>query len=428
MNYKFVGSDCEFNNRLKQSINIPHDYTVISNIDGDYSIDYEDKKTIVLLPISSEEEYFSSVTKGSLKSKKTFFDNTNICTLIYIFMPQYVDVDEVSNIINTFDKESLVDCMWIYPKIEQKLQMRNNEIHLLPYQQELKISYYLTLRDKKFINESLLHYSVLLNNDKHNMVVTDTKKVIPYYSIREGVTFTIKLIEHIREMGNIRIYKNREVVFEKIITENSVVDTWYDDGVFDLYDIQEYNYIQTIKNEYEDNRPIYLFNTETVELKNDTDVFVGLASGNIVAKLAFEHKIQRVIMFDYSQRSLDFQRELILSGNRLGTYKKHLPNLILGIDKATASDLDRVDKDIDLYYDYLKTIDVEFLNIDLRNHSDIIKLFDNIPANSTLWISNVLSYITTIDTDCVEIYNLIDKLCIEKNVTLLPNTRVYYEG
>ena len=100
-----------------------------------------------------------------------------------------------------------------------------------------------------------------------------------------------------------------------------------------------------------------------------------------------------------------------------------------GYQNATIDDLNSIDfNEINIYYDYLKNAKLKFLHVDMRKDIDIMMLFNETPNNSTMWISNVLHYITTLNYYDVNRYELIDRLAKEKDIELLPHTRVYYEN
>jgi hypothetical protein len=346
-------------------------------------------------------------------------------------MHEHVDINDIIDTINNFDKVSMVDNIYIYPKITG-YKIRNDFVPDLPWQkkQKEKHQYYLRLREGTYVNESLVHFGMMLLNDRYNTVKQyDGNYKIPYTFIDEGIVFHLGLTQNTRYKPNVRVYREGKLVFEKMTTENGIITEFHDEQIYDYYNETDRNYIEEHINKFDTNRKIYLFNTETVKVENEPVTIAGLASGNVLAELAYTNQSTKVIYFDFSQDSLDFQEKLINSNDRLQLYKDNISNMTLGYHDATMDDIDKLDiESINSYYDYLKNIDVEFVNIDLRKDVDIERLFSVLPNDTVLWISNVLSYITTFNDYSVERYNLIDRLCGEKNITLLPHTRIYYES
>lgn len=290
------------------------------------------------------------------------------------------------------------------------------------------MEHYLKLRDNQFINQSMTHYGVLLQNNEFNTVKSDRYKQSPYTVIDEGILFHPSLCDKIRALDNVKVYKNSKLVFEKN-TNNDGIHCFNDENVFDLYDNTEYDIVNQILNSYESDRKIYIVNTENVELNSDIKCLAGLASGQILAELAYKLNLEKVIYYDFSQDSIEFQKALLQSDDRKQLYIDNLSRLTTGYMDASINDIDNLDiVDINKYYDYLKTIDVEYMVVDIRNDLDVRRLFDVLPANSTLWLSNVLHYITMINQYSTDRYQLIDSLAKDKNITILPHTRIYYES
>jgi len=289
------------------------------------------------------------------------------------------------------------------------------------------MNYYLNIRQNIYLNQSLVHYGIMVQNNKFNIVKSSTDKSFPYTVIDEGIMFAPVLSDEIRNLHNVRVYKNNRVVFEKAMDE-SIFQEFHNEHVFDLYDVSEKAYVDDAIQFYENNRDIYIHNTECV-VCNSSDPIAGLASGMILAKLSYLNNINNVIFYDFSQSSLDFQKELIFSNDRKQTFIKHLDVMTTGYQVASIYDLNNVNFDeINIYYDYIKNVKLEFVQVDLRDSNDINKLFNLLPKNSTLWISNVLHYVTTLNHYDVNRYELLDNLAKAKNIKILPHTRVYYES
>jgi len=134
----FIGSNCDFNDKLKNSINIDSSYTIISFVSGkeDYTTKYTNK-IILVLPINNEEDYYNYVQIAYTKMINSAFRNLDTCTSIFVYMSDYVDPIQVADAINNFDKNSLVDNFWIYPKIDN-LVLRDNIVANLPWQKAIK--------------------------------------------------------------------------------------------------------------------------------------------------------------------------------------------------------------------------------------------------------------------------------------------------
>lgn len=135
---KFIGnSNNEFNAKL---IPLLYDttYTILSCIGGNYSYDSSDSPVIQLLPVDDEFNYYETVNKAWSKMiKNAFYDTLSTCTSIIIVKPELVDVAKVAKIIKEFDKNNLVDNIWVYPDPIKNLQLRNNSIEDLPYQKSI---------------------------------------------------------------------------------------------------------------------------------------------------------------------------------------------------------------------------------------------------------------------------------------------------
>jgi len=134
----FIGSNCNFNNIVKDNIDIDMDYTIISYVSSteDYADSYTNK-IIIILPIDNEDAYFDSVKIAYNRIINSAFSSLDICTSVFVYMPDYVDPVQVADAINNFDKDHLVDNFWIYPKID-KLVLRDNTVANLPWQKAIK--------------------------------------------------------------------------------------------------------------------------------------------------------------------------------------------------------------------------------------------------------------------------------------------------
>ena len=130
---KFIGNNCEYNNNIRDNLN-DIDYTIISNINGDYTKDITDDKVIMLMPIDSLEGYTTNTGIGLSKMIESgFTDSLKVYTTIYLYMHEQIDPVSVADIINTFDKNNLVDNIWLYPTLENYV-IRDNNVENLAWQ------------------------------------------------------------------------------------------------------------------------------------------------------------------------------------------------------------------------------------------------------------------------------------------------------
>jgi hypothetical protein len=138
MDMNFIGSNCNFNNIVKDNIDVDIDYTIISYVSSteDYSNSYTNK-TIIILPIDTEDAYFDSTKIAYNRIINSAFSSLDICTSVFVYMPDYVNPIQVADAINNFDKDNLVDNFWIYPKIDN-LVLRDNTVANLPWQKAIK--------------------------------------------------------------------------------------------------------------------------------------------------------------------------------------------------------------------------------------------------------------------------------------------------
>ena len=291
-------------------------------------------------------------------------------------------------------------------------------------------SLYISLRNKTYLESSLVELGIILQNNKSNVVSSEPIPVMPYVRLTEGYILHPALYTQFYSMSDVEVYSRGKIVFEKKTHTGNLVTVINDDlNVFDLYDINDQHIVTDIIKQYEESKDVFLLNTEVIPDCLSNIAIAGLASGTMTARLAYTNKVKKVVFFDYSPQSLSFQKELIQSKDRQLLFQSHIDKFTLGYKKVTAQDLAQLPyKDIDDYYDYLRDIDVEFLLIDMRSKIDIEKLFNSLPNSSDVWISNVLNYITTINHYSLERYQLLDKLAIEKNINILPHTRIYYES
>jgi hypothetical protein len=131
----FIGKQSEYNIKLKELITVTG-YTIVSYID-DLTIKVENTGSMIqIFPIDDSNGYFSSIQKGMEKTLDNYVYKTNSCTNIFVYMHEYVDPKVIADIVNTFDKENLVDCIHVYPKVGL-LKVRDNELENLPWQKKI---------------------------------------------------------------------------------------------------------------------------------------------------------------------------------------------------------------------------------------------------------------------------------------------------
>lgn len=135
---KFIGDRTHYFNRslLPLIDNLP--YTIVSYMDENYSYKSTDTVIIQLLPIK-EFCYFKSVDIAYTEMiRNGFYDTLKTCTSIFIVEPNLIDVKDVAKIIEGFDKNNLIDNIWIYPKPVKNYKLRNNDVEKLPYYTQTK--------------------------------------------------------------------------------------------------------------------------------------------------------------------------------------------------------------------------------------------------------------------------------------------------
>jgi hypothetical protein len=246
--------------------------------------------------------------------------------------------------------------------------------------------------------------------------------------IVEGMICHPDVLNRVRETPNIRIYKNGVVIIDKHTDSSDFVDM-HNVECYDLYALDDSLQIANIVAHWEITRKIYLINTEPLPALPCTYSIAGLASGTALASMAYQCNATDITFFDYSQDSLDFQKDLIFAIDRTQVVKKYFDKLVTGNENATHDDIDAIDFiKINSIYDNLRDKSVKFLLIDLRNIDHVKKLLDILPCNSVLWISNVYYYITSINHYNYHLYQIFDEICNSKNIMLLPHTRIIYEG
>lgn len=131
----FIGKNTDYNERLKALITV-NDYTIVSYLDN-FQIENVDAENLIqILPVNDSDEYYDAHKKVFAKGIENYLFETKCCTSIFVYMHEYVDPEVIANVINTFDKDILVDSISIYPKISD-LKLRNNEVSELPWQKKI---------------------------------------------------------------------------------------------------------------------------------------------------------------------------------------------------------------------------------------------------------------------------------------------------
>jgi hypothetical protein len=289
------------------------------------------------------------------------------------------------------------------------------------------MKYLLSLREGKFLTQSLCYYGILLQDHNSHTVNSNMDLTIPYIIMTEGIVCDSVVNKQINAAENIIVIKNDKVVIEKRTTTDTMKAIF--GNVLDLYDNFDNTQFTAILSEWENSEKIYIYNTEQIPNVNKTNSIAGLSSGTGLAKMAYYSEAKQVLFFDYKQMALDFQKELIYSHNRKDIFVKYLPFLTCGDIDATLHDIDRLDFiEIDKLYDNLKLQEISFIKVDFRNNADVTRLIDMLPKLSILWISNVFHYITTMNVYVPNHYDYLEKLCKHKDITILPYTKIYYES
>lgn len=129
----FIGNNCEYNNIIQNNL-IDIDYTVVSNIGGDYTKDITGDKIIMLMPIDNISCYLDNTGIGLTKMIESgFTDSLKVYTTIYLYMHEQINPVSVAEIINSFDKTNLVDNIWMYPTMDNYV-LRDNSVENLAWQ------------------------------------------------------------------------------------------------------------------------------------------------------------------------------------------------------------------------------------------------------------------------------------------------------
>ena len=228
---------------------------------------------------------------------------------------------------------------------------------------------------------------------------------------------------------SIQVELEGETIFRKHTNTSLDITIIEDpDDYINLYDQQDNEKLESLLRNFEpeNNDMVYYTNTEEYRpLQENYKKIVGVASGDRVARWAYESKIKEVEYYDYSFSSLKFQKSLIASNSVKDVYKKYIDILHTGQRKATEQDLENIDFDtIQEYYDYLKECKVNYGVCDIREEWQLKSLLSYCDNETALWISNIYYYASSINVDTTNLFKILD----QSSAKVLPHTRVLYEG
>jgi len=290
---------------------------------------------------------------------------------------------------------------------------------------------YIDILNEKYLSQTLT-FCGIINPTKEKFLVKSYSKQshkLPYIVIKEGSIFTQDTLFKILSTDNIKVISNGETILTKHTNTNLDITIVKDtDDYFDLYNKEDKKELTLLlqKFEPENNDMVYYTNTEEYKpLQGSFNKIVGVASGDMVARWAYENKIKTVEYYDYSFVSLNFQKSLITSNSVKDVYENYLNILNTGQRKATEEDLKDIDFDrIQKYYDYLKDCTVNYRVCDIREGWQLKSLLFYCDSETALWISNVYYYASSLNIDTTDLFKLLD----QSPVKVLPHTRVAYES
>lgn len=294
----------------------------------------------------------------------------------------------------------------------------------------MNIDICLNLKDGRFLSESLCFIGITLQNNKQNLVHFKSKTTSPYILFQEGFITSPEIFNQVRRTENIIVYKNKIPIIEKITNSGTIKKIKLDQYVWNLYNEEERISLKDLICSWKEDQKIYLKNTETVPSCENRKSVAGVASGTALASIAYNSNAEKILFFDYNEKSLKFQKDLIESKNRKEVYYCYKNYLTMGRPiHVNTRDIDKLNfKKIDNLYDNLKEREVSFKKINFSNKSDIDQLFVFLPNGSHLWISNIIHYATNLFTFDPMIYNYIQSLAKTKNISISPYTQVIYES
>ena len=296
--------------------------------------------------------------------------------------------------------------------------------------------FYIEQLDNKFLTYTINWIGILMSDySSHTISFNSTNcNKFPYIKIKEGFISHMNTIDIINKTPNIDIIYNNTIILQKRVNDTIPVTTSSPTDVYFLYNNSDYIRFESIVLYWESQKDdhVYLINTESINnisLTTNHCNIAGLASGSFVAEFAHKYKSNKVVFFDYSRSSLDLQEELIHSSDRYATYEKYLPKLITGLHPATKNDIKQLNlTKINTIYDNLKSKQVSFVYCDMRKLDNIFQLFSQLDYSFSVWLSNLLYYVTSFNKNKTECIDLIYTLANDKKINLLPHMKLTYES
>lgn len=290
---------------------------------------------------------------------------------------------------------------------------------------------YIDILDEKYLSQTLTFCGIINPTNEKFLVKSYDKQSqkLPYIVIKEGSIFTQNTLFKILSNDNVKVIANGKTILTKHTNTKLDINIVEDpDDYFDLYNEEDKKELtlRLQKFEPENNDMVYYTNTEEYKpLQGNFDKIVGVASGDMVARWAYENKIKNVEYYDYSFLSLKFQKSLITSNSVKDVYENYLNILNTGQRKATEEDLRDIDfARIQKYYDYLKDCTVNYGVCDIREAWQLRSLLSYCNSETALWISNIYYYASSLNVDATNLFMLLD----QSPVKVLPHTRVEYES
>jgi hypothetical protein len=290
---------------------------------------------------------------------------------------------------------------------------------------------YIDTLDGLHLKETLT-FCGIINPIKEKFIVkpyTKQSHGLPFMVIKEGSIFTKDTLFKILENNNVKVIVDGETIVRKHSDTSLDITIIEDpDDYINLYDTQDSKKLESLLQDFEpeNNDMVYYTNTEEYKPLQETyKKIVGVASGHMVARWAYESKIKEVEYYDYSFLSLKFQKSLITSNSVKDVYEKYIDILHTGQRKANEQDLENIDFDrIQKYYNYLKECNVNYGVCDIREEWQLKSLLSYCDNETALWISNIYYYASSINVDPTNLFNILDK----SPAKVLPHTRVIYES
>lgn len=288
---------------------------------------------------------------------------------------------------------------------------------------------YIDTVNEQFLKETIT-FCGIVNPIKETFVAkkSNGEYSFPYIRISEGTIFAGETMFKILEQENIRITSAGNIVFEKQTTDSDFLVINDPKDYHNLYNSADKESLEEKLKQFEpdNNEMIYYSNTEEYQkLPSSFDKIVGVASGDMVARWAYEHEIKNIDFYDYSFLSLKFQRQLVDSSNVKEVFLNYMKLLNTGQRPATIDDIRSLDFDsMQIYYDYLKNCNVSYGVCDIRDPLQLKSMLGYCDKNTAVWLSNVYYYASSLNTNKDPLFNLLDN----STAYILPHTRVLYEG